>query len=421
MNNNIPILPLEKENTEKITSKIKELIKQKQTEKISFKFSNNVDKKKIEDEILRNLSYLEIGINDLQTLIKILIVHSQELERNNNIPVQTEDYFGYDHILEIDENHKIKYANKLAKELFNLESENIEKINFNNLNTVYNIEKNFKETELQLNMGHSIEKVSTIRDKYGKTKIFKTKWYLKENETNKSRHYIFIFSKINTIEKTNKKETIPFNSIAHDLRNTLTSVSAGLELIQNDSRNEEEAALFLALKSSIARGDQFLERIQSKDKQRNFFEMVYIPEIIDEIKNLISKTRKKIKIDFVQKGQIPNLNADPIQMHSLLENIIINAAESMPKGGRITISTELYKKRKTNEEFIKVEIKDEGIGIAKVNQKKIFENNYSTKNNRKNSGNGLSIVKNILTQHNGTIKIQSEINKGSNFIIHLKI
>ena len=116
-------------------------------------------------------------------------------------------------------------------------------------------------------------------------------------------------------------------------------------------------------------------------------------------------------IDWKLSKNISNINLDPNQMKHVFLNLINNAKEAMPSGGKLILSTALEKY------FIKIEISDSGIGIEKDHLENIFQPFFSTK--KKGHGLGLSLVHQIVSNHKGRIAIESEVGMGTRVIICL--
>ena len=118
---------------------------------------------------------------------------------------------------------------------------------------------------------------------------------------------------------------------------------------------------------------------------------------------------------------------DPDQMKQVFWNLLINAAQAMSNGGEIQVQlgkgnawgapafpSRLQLKGK---EWVKISITDSGNGIPPEEKEKIFEPFFTTKEN--GTGLGLSIVHKIIENHNGVIKVESEVGRGSTFTIFL--
>lgn len=94
-------------------------------------------------------------------------------------------------------------------------------------------------------------------------------------------------------------------------------------------------------------------------------------------------------------------------------NIILNAAQAMPKGGRLGVSA-----REANG-FVEVDISDTGAGIPEENLGKIFDPFFTTKKVGEGTGLGLSICLGIVERHRGEIKVKSKVGEGSTFTVRL--
>ena len=111
---------------------------------------------------------------------------------------------------------------------------------------------------------------------------------------------------------------------------------------------------------------------------------------------------------------LPEILADFSQLQQVFLNIMLNAIQVMPDGGEITVSTV-----EGRDGFIDVRISDTGCGIPKENLPKLFDPFFTTKKGGKGIGLGLSVVYGIINRHKGKIEIESEVGKGSTFIIRL--
>jgi signal transduction histidine kinase len=95
-------------------------------------------------------------------------------------------------------------------------------------------------------------------------------------------------------------------------------------------------------------------------------------------------------------------------------NILVNAAQAIEKEGEIRIATRAIDGQ------VEIVISDTGSGIPKVNLSKIFDPFFTTREVGKGTGLGLNIAYNIIKRHKGTIEVESEVGKGTTFIIRLR-
>jgi signal transduction histidine kinase len=111
--------------------------------------------------------------------------------------------------------------------------------------------------------------------------------------------------------------------------------------------------------------------------------------------------------------KLPEITGDYNQIQQCIMNLIFNAMEAMPDGGRLSLSSSLNSKNR----MIHIDISDTGCGIPEENLSVIFEPFFSTKEESQGVGLGLSVVYGIIREHQGNIYVRSEPGKGSTFTI----
>jgi signal transduction histidine kinase/ActR/RegA family two-component response regulator len=122
----------------------------------------------------------------------------------------------------------------------------------------------------------------------------------------------------------------------------------------------------------------------------------------------------KYKATIVKEfGDLPIINAHPQQLNQVFMNILVNAAQAIEKSGEIKIVTA------TVDGKAQIRISDTGCGISKENLTKIFDPFFTTKDVGKGTGLGMNIAYNIINKHQGEIWVESEVGKGTTFIIQL--
>lgn len=129
-----------------------------------------------------------------------------------------------------------------------------------------------------------------------------------------------------------------------------------------------------------------------------------------------------ISIEFNPGENLPMLTLDRSQFQSVLVSLIINALDAMEQGGNITISTGIgLSASDTGQKGIEVAITDTGCGIPQENLDKFFEPFFTTKEVGKGTGLGLAVSYGIVQRHGGTIRVQSEVGRGSMFTIWIPV
>ena len=126
-------------------------------------------------------------------------------------------------------------------------------------------------------------------------------------------------------------------------------------------------------------------------------------------------TKEGIELVRLLSPDIPDIVADPSQLHQVLTNLVINSLQAMPHGGRLTIRTEV------SESHVSLIVKDTGIGMSDDVKKQMFIPFFTTKDIGQGTGIGLPVVHGIITSHGGSIKVESELGKGTRFEIQLPI
>jgi PAS domain S-box-containing protein len=139
-------------------------------------------------------------------------------------------------------------------------------------------------------------------------------------------------------------------------------------------------------------------------------------DINDVLQKVLSRTTVPENIEVLNEldDALRTILVDPDQLGQIFGNIILNAIQAMPEGGRLVIKSEI-----TYPNWIAVSFSDTGLGIPGDTLERLFEPLFTTK--AKGIGLGLAIVKTLVKGHGGTIEVQSEIGKGSTFTVKLPI
>ncbi|MFQ5840336.1 MAG: sensor histidine kinase [Candidatus Methylomirabilales bacterium] len=128
---------------------------------------------------------------------------------------------------------------------------------------------------------------------------------------------------------------------------------------------------------------------------------------------------RKISCSLSAGSELPVLLADPHQLEQVFLNILMNALETMPSGGSLTIAAGLGKR--DGAPFVEVSVTDTGVGIPPETLPRVFDPFFTTKEVGKGTGLGLSVSYGIVRAHGGFIDVQSEVGKGSTFTVALPV
>lgn len=204
--------------------------------------------------------------------------------------------------------------------------------------------------------------------------------------------------------------------IAHDFNNMLAGFMSQIELAAHCVGENHEAYGYLDTAMTV------LDRATNLTKQLLTFskggdpikEMLSIGEVIVETA-VFSVRGSKVQLKTQIATDLFLIDADQGQLSQVISNLCINAMQAMPDGGVLSIAANNHDE---NDEFlIEIVISDEGSGIAPEHREKIFEPYFSTK--AQGNGLGLAVTHSIVTKHNGTIRVDSTLGKGTTFTIRL--
>jgi PAS domain S-box-containing protein len=230
------------------------------------------------------------------------------------------------------------------------------------------------------------------------------------------------------LSQTQKMESIATfaGGIAHDVRNIITSMIAYIEIVRNDKGVSERTLQRTVLldKSIRNAGAMISQLLNFARKSKTTLVETGLNGIVRDTLNIIrASIGENIEIVHDLWPNDPIIRANVNQIETVIMNLVFNARDAMPEGGRIDISSEI--EAITGKEdgivpegrYVVMTISDTGIGIPVDTQRSIFEPFFTTKTEGKGTGLGLAMVYSIVTDHKGHIKVESEPGRGSKFRI----
>lgn len=212
--------------------------------------------------------------------------------------------------------------------------------------------------------------------------------------------------------------------VAHEIGNPLTSISTFAQLLREMAKDEFAKNSLDIMNNQIQRITDIVRRM-SIFSRADSLNIKYI-QINDVLKSTLDLMRldKRMKstIEIVESlgAGLPQTMIDEGQIAQVFINIILNAFDAMPGGGRLSVTT-----RQDNDEqgreSIMIEIADTGVGITHEELQKIFDPFYTTKEEGIGTGLGLSLSYNIVKRFKGDIKVESEVQRGTIFTVILPV
>ncbi len=221
------------------------------------------------------------------------------------------------------------------------------------------------------------------------------------------------------------------SGIAHDFNNLLTAIQGHAQFLTEDlspehpSRADAEEILHSAERAA-ALTRQLLAFSRGQVVQP---EAVQLNTVITAMERLLRRViSEDISVESQLEDELWPVRADPTQLEQILVNLIVNARDAMPQGGRITITTANAqlsadyaedREEVASGDYVMLAISDTGIGMDRETQARIFEPFFTTKGPDKGTGLGLSTVFGIIKQMGGHIFVYSEPAHGTTFKIYL--
>ena len=260
------------------------------------------------------------------------------------------------------------------------------------------------------NLGKSINRIYVVRDMTSSALFQKEKQSLERQ--------------IQSVQKTNSIGLLA-SGIAHDFNNLLVAILGLTDLALKSSTNEELSDRLGAIRKTGELGKDMTQGLLDFSRhQETSFKIKDVNETIKGSMAVISRLLPdSIKVDILIHEKPIYLLADHTQIEQVLINLVINARDAMPNGGTLQISTNNIpgeKESQTNAAgLFLLEVRDTGTGMDQQTEQRIFEPLYTSKPEGRGTGLGLSVVANIIEQHQGTISVNSVLGVGTTFQLSL--
>ncbi len=221
--------------------------------------------------------------------------------------------------------------------------------------------------------------------------------------------------------------------VAHDFNNLLSAIIGYTELTllklppYSPLRDH-----LLTVKEAGEKAAELTHRLLAfSRKQVLQMQPVNLKTSLESMVKMMSRmVREDISLELHADSSITTIMADPVQIEQIVMNLIVNARDSMPDGGKLIIEAanahldDDFIIRHENVErgdYVRLSVSDTGIGMSKKVQERIFEPFFTTKGIGEGTGLGLATVYGIVKQHNGYIYVYSEVGKGTTFKIYLPV
>ncbi|SFE48921.1 two-component system, OmpR family, phosphate regulon sensor histidine kinase PhoR [Paenibacillus catalpae] len=247
-------------------------------------------------------------------------------------------------------------------------------------------------------------------------------------ENNEFSGLLLVLQDVTAIRRLERMRSEFVANVSHELKTPIAAVKGFAETLLGGAVNDEETARsFLQIifdesdRLNRLIGDILaLSKIESK-RVPLYFSPVELDSFMLKTVTMMETeaARKSIKLDLQMENGL-YVEADEDRLRQIMMNVIANGINYTPEGGKVSVNI-----RSLDEDHIRIQISDTGIGIPKKDLPRIFERFYRVDKARSRSsggtGLGLSIVKHLIELHKGTISVTSEVGNGSTFVIELPV
>jgi two-component system NtrC family sensor kinase len=207
--------------------------------------------------------------------------------------------------------------------------------------------------------------------------------------------------------------------VAHEVNTPLTGVSSYTQMLLGMlPETDPKHALLQKVRRQADRASNIVNNLLnfSRTGSATEFTEVDVHRVLDDTLQLLETQlrRNQIEIERCYDPDLPKALGNPGKLQQVFTNLILNARDAIPDGGRITLFT-----ASTDNETVIIEVADTGIGIAPENVAKIYDPFYTTKGVGRGTGLGLAVTYGIVQEHSGHISVESTPGRGTTFRITL--
>src|SRR5437867_7299448 len=216
--------------------------------------------------------------------------------------------------------------------------------------------------------------------------------------------------------------------VAHELGTPLNVVTARAELLAEGTASTADAtANGRTILEQADRMTGIVQQLLDFSRRRGpKMGLANLEQLVARTLELVSPVAERAKVRVERVASAPVFaRLDQSQMQQVLANVLMNGIQAMPAGGRLRIALHVRRARPPAEtgraegDYLCVTVEDEGRGIAREDLARVFEPFFTTKGIGEGTGLGLAVAHGIVAEHGGWIEVESEVGKGSRFLIFL--
>jgi two-component system nitrogen regulation sensor histidine kinase NtrY len=325
-------------------------------------------------------------------------------------------------VVTLDANGMVSTINKSAEKMLGVNSEEVLNHSFNTLLKVQNRDL---ADEIMTNLSFARDATIEVPLKLsvqGRPRSFLVTMSVLKDDAGKHMGIVMVFDDLTEMEKGQRmaawREVA--RRIAHEVKNPLTPITLSAQRLKRKYSRDINEPIFDECTQTIIDHVELIRNLVNEFSSFARFPSANpkpcdLLPIIEESVALYREGHPNIKFEINNTGDIPPLNLDRQQIKQASINLIDNAISAIKENGLVTfdVTYDPILKR------IRIEVADNGVGIANEDKTRLFEPNFSTK--KSGMGLGLTIVSTIIADHNGFISVQDNVPQGAKFVIELPV
>jgi signal transduction histidine kinase len=206
------------------------------------------------------------------------------------------------------------------------------------------------------------------------------------------------------------------SGLAHEIGTPMNVIQGHAELLESALGDERARRRLRTIQEQIDRISNIIQTLLSVARPRDPIRTrVDLRELLEATLEFTAERLRRNRIEVATEfGEVAEIVGDPEKLQQLLLNLVLNAADAMQDGGKLEIRL-----APQGEEYVEIRVSDSGIGIETDRIRQIFDPFHTTKPAGRGSGLGLTVARGIVSDHEGTIEVQSEAGRGTEFRILL--
>ncbi|TGN89137.1 response regulator [Bradyrhizobium yuanmingense] len=229
-----------------------------------------------------------------------------------------------------------------------------------------------------------------------------------------------------TLRQAQKIEAIGqlTGGVAHDFNNLLMVISGGLDMLDRQADPARRRRLMDGMIQAAQRGASLTKQLLAFSRRQKLRpEPVDVAAQIGGMRELLDRSlRGDVHVEFDFPEQLWPVEVDPGELELVILNLAVNARDAMPNGGTIIVRGENLPGLNDGEiagDYVRLSVIDTGVGMPPEILSRVFEPFFTTKDVGKGSGLGLAQVHGFATQSRGTVRIQSQVGRGTSIELYL--